>query len=315
MRLSQLGMIDLTAPSADYITALPTHHTHTVVQTISNRSGIGHYAEYSDIEDNYDTALAAAQALWDEDDPLPFGPPDSTYKYSTHAYTFLGASLEGAVGQSIFAIVPTYLTDPFNLDTLRIEGRHQPDPYRSTLYDTDNDEVAADDLSWKVLGGGLESSAYDLARFGMQVMQGTILNTTSRNTLWTPPDSLSNYALGWNTGTEQGAQVVAKSGAQLGARTYIRMYPQLGIVIVVLTNRKDGGHNPVQLAMDIGTLLLDAYLPLADARPAVVQDVPDEPHAEAMDPARFVISVSTPTGLPTAAERQEEPDDMRATTP
>jgi CubicO group peptidase (beta-lactamase class C family) len=239
--------------------------------------------------------------------------PGTVYTYSMHAYTFLGASIEGATGQPICNVVRDYITNPYALPSLRVEDRSVPDKYRASLYNTSNVEVSADDTSWKVLGGGLESSAYDLARFGVKVMNGSILNAASRDTMWTEPSPAGscNYALGWCTNTEQGTQVVAKDGAQLGSRTYMRMYPELNIVIVVLTNRKEGGHDPAQLAKDIGALMLDEYLPLTTQMTAqstqaalAVEDL-DEPAEEALDPVLYLYPVDSPAAVPTEADKQE----------
>lgn len=320
MRLVEQGEFALNDPSASYIPGLPNQHTHTVGQTLSNRSGIGHYEDYPSIVDEYTTALAATQQLWNT--PLVYT-PGMGYKYSTHAYTFLGASMEGAVGQQIATIVANQITTPNNLSSLQVENLDQADKNRATLYDSDNDEVAFDDLSWKVLGGGLVSSAYDLARFGVKLLNGNIINGASRTTMWTAPDGQSSYAYGWSTGTEQGTQVVAKDGAQNGARSYIRMYPEKGIVIAVLTNRKNGGHSPVQLGRDIGALMLDAesLLNTADAAEsdagtliaATATQDPDliaEPDDEAIDPALVVLPVNRATRQPTAEERSEVESDL-----
>lgn len=313
-RLQQQGAVNLSDQVNDHVAGMPAAYTFTLSQTLSNRSGIGHYDEYASVAGDYTTALDAAAAIWDQSNSLPFGPPGSTYKYSTHAYTFFGAGVEGATGQSIFSLLPGTLTNPFALNTLRIEDRDVPDKFRASLYDSDNDEVSADNSEWRVCGGGMESSAYDLARFGIKTMNGTILNAASRAAMWTAPDGLSNYAYGWNTGTEQGTQVVAKDGIQLGSRTYMRMYPELGIVIVVLTNRRDGGHDPVQLAKDIGALMLDEYLPLAaqqatlsaaNAEGAAADEDLDEPAEEAIDPQLVALPVQTPKDTPSARDLQE----------
>jgi CubicO group peptidase (beta-lactamase class C family) len=315
-RLQQQGSVNLSSQVNSLVAGMPAAYTFNLSQTLSNRSGIGHYADYSSVEDDYTTALAAAQEIWDQSNSLPYWPPGSTYKYSTHAYTFFGAGVEGAMGQSIFNIFPNALTNPFALNSLRIENRDVPDKYRASLYDSDNDEVGADNLEWKVCGGGLESSAYDLARFGIKTMNGTILNVASRTAMWTPPDGMSNYAFGWDTGTEDGTQVVAKGGVQRGARSYIRMYPELGIVIVVLTNRRDGGHDPTQLAKDIGALMLDEYLPLASqvtiqsSESAFASEDLDEPIEEAIDPAQVIIPVVPPADAPSAAADKQEFDEV-----
>jgi hypothetical protein len=99
---------------------------------------------------------------------------------------------------------------------------------------------------------------------GMRLVNGSLLGDASLTTMWTPPNGLNNYAMGWNTAIDQGTPVVAKNGGQLGAQSYTRIYPEKDIVIVVLSNRWRGGHNMVQLGRDIGTLMLeyDAAQPL-----------------------------------------------------
>jgi hypothetical protein len=84
-----------------------------------------------------------------------------------------------------------------------------------------------------------------------------MLSGDSLDAMWEAPDNLNNYALGWNTGVEMGTQVVAKNGGQLGANSYIRMYPEKNMVIVVLSNRRGGGHSATDLGREIGKLMLE----------------------------------------------------------
>jgi CubicO group peptidase (beta-lactamase class C family) len=127
-------------------------------------------------------------------------------------------------------------------------------------------EIIPSNPSWKVLGGGLQASAYDLVRWGRRVVNGSILSPESLETMWTVPEptpcigdddnDLSNYALGWYARTEQGTPVVAHGGSWSGYSSYIRMYPEEEIVIVVLSNRRGGGARNGQLGQAIGTLVL-----------------------------------------------------------
>lgn len=305
MRLVEQSLLNLDSTTRSYVPSLPAFHTHTVRQTVSNRSGIGHYEDYPAVNGHYNTAIAAAQQI--QDVPLVYT-PGAGYKYSTHAYTYLGAALEAATNKSIATIVDSKITTPFGLSSLNVEDRSVPNAKRATLYNTSNQEVSADDLSWKVLGGGLEASAYDLARFGMRILNGTVLTLASQTEMWTPPDGFSNYALGWNTGSEAGTQVVAKDGAQNGARSYMRIYPEKGIVISILTNRKDGGHSPVQLGRDIGALILAAESASAlngmEIEQPNAEDVV-EPDEEGLDPNLVVWPVENPVAEPTAQDLQE----------
>jgi CubicO group peptidase (beta-lactamase class C family) len=258
--LEERGLIDLGQDTRHYVPSMPAHHTHEVWHTLTNRSGIGHYDENGSpgFSDHFDTAEEALDFF--EDNPLEFTPGQDDL-YSTHAYTAAGAAFEGALDASVAEIVETELNQRYNLGTLRAEDRSVPSGNRASLYSSTNEEISADDLSWKILGGGLESSAVDLARFGIKLLDGSILGAGASTTLWTPPDNLTGFAYGWNTGNDQCTAVVAKNGGQRGAASYIRIYPDLGYVIVILTNRGGGGHDPVQIGRDIGTILLDAECP------------------------------------------------------
>ena len=61
-----------------------------------------------------------------------------------------------------------------------------------------------------MLGGGIDSSATDLARFGSKLLGGQILTSDELDEMWTP--QAGTYAYGWSTGSEDGTPVVAKDG-------------------------------------------------------------------------------------------------------
>ncbi len=265
MRLVEKGEFTLGTTTRSLVPSLPAHHTHTIRQLVSNRAGVGHYDENGSSNAQYNTALAAT--VFFRANPLVCA-PGTCYYYSTHGYTLLGAAMEAATGKTVGQIVRDEITTPYNLPTLRAENRSLPDPNRAAVYKSDttvNQEVTADNISWKVLGGGLESSAYDLARFGMKLADGTILSNTSRTTLWTKPDNLKNYALGWDTSTNY----VGKGGDQLGSDSYIRIYPTQRIVVAVLTNR-NLPHSAPAIGAYVGNLVYEAATAKAkaEAKPA-----------------------------------------------
>jgi CubicO group peptidase (beta-lactamase class C family) len=256
MELDEQNDINPDLTTRFYAPEIPVHHTHTLAELASNRGGVGHYDELGlgTVNTQYDTALEAGELFWDE--PL-LSEPGTDYHYSTHGYTLLGAGIEGATGDPIGDVINDEFTVGLNLPTLRVEDRSQPNSFRATLYNNNNTEATPDNISWKVLGGGLEASAYDLVRFGMKLMNGQILSSASLDELWTvpEPDNVA-YALGWNIGTQQGARVAGKDGVQRGANTYLRLFPELDLAIVVLSNRSGGGHNAGTLARDIADVIL-----------------------------------------------------------
>jgi CubicO group peptidase (beta-lactamase class C family) len=324
IELSEKGLLDLAASSASYIPGLPAAHSHTVAQTITSRSGVGHYNVLGYlVYDQYDSALDAAKDIWHVP---PEYPPGTWAHYSSDGYTFLGAAIEGATGDSITDALRIHLGDPFNLKSLRPEDRTIPHPFRATVYNGQNQEFEADNVSWKVLGGGLESSVHDLVRLGAYLLNQTILDEDSLALMWTIPDTLlstknnqpSSYAYGWNVGTHLGRPIVAKSGGQPGALTYILLYPDDDLAIVVLTNRWEGGHSSRELSRAIGQVILapggSGNQPQAGAAaPASLLQFEeiDEPEAEAQDPAHVIYPQVNPVGLPDPGlpEDDEEVED------
>ncbi len=261
--LEERGLIDLDRTTRSYVPSLPAFHTHRVWHTLANRSGIGHYDENgspSPLAD-FDTAVEALGFF--EDNPLEFAPGTDAL-YSTHAYTAAGAAFERALGVPLADLVEDELTQRYGLGTLRVEDRGDGNPERSKLYVEAlgiNVPTPADNLSWKILGGGLEASAVDYVRFGNKLLAGEILGPQTLARMWTPPDGHSNYALGWDTGRDACQKVVAKNGGQLGSNSYLRIYPDAGIVIAVLTNRQNGGHSATTIGRGVGSILVKDLCP------------------------------------------------------
>ena len=250
-RLVEQGLVDLDDLTEDLVPTMPDHHTHTVGQLLSNRGCVGHYDDLPDVPaEDYDTALDASAEFWDEDlvcDPTT----DDEDNYSTHGYTLLGAALEAAANDDVKSLVLDELTIPFDLGTLRPQGSSG---HRMSLY-KDGEEVDAPNNDWKVLGGGLDSSTADLARFGSMLAQGQILSRASFLTLWDPPTPASDYAYGWSTGTVSGVEWAAKDGLQTGVRSYLRLYPTLDLSVAVIMNDRSGSQSAVRLGTDIGDFL------------------------------------------------------------
>jgi CubicO group peptidase (beta-lactamase class C family) len=235
-----------------HLPQLPSHHSYTVQQSVMNRSCVVSYPDGFDEQNqtHYDTALDAVEEFMDQ----ALGCTPGSWLYSTHAYTVLGAVFEKVAGKPVEQIVFDEITMRFGLDTLRPESLAGPLPDRVQLYETDGDEYNGDDTSNKTLGGGLVSTARDLVRFGDGILDGTILTPAQRTTLWTP---IGSYAYGWDVGSAAGGQrVVGKPGGQPGAKSYLRIYPDDGIVISVLSNRWKGGHSAAGLSGKIGELIL-----------------------------------------------------------
>lgn len=255
-RLKAKNQLDLSAKTRDYEPRLPAHHTHTVGELLSNRGHVRHYIDHDPASQAgttkiYPNACEASKLF--SADPLVQEP----YLYSTHSYTLAAAALEKAAGKLYPKLMEDELTLPLGLPTLRCEDLNNPSAERSKIYRIHGHgfaELTPLSLSWKYAGGGTESSAYDLLRLGIKLLNDEVLSPADRLAMTTPPDDIEPYAYGWGVATHLGEKVFAKSGGQPGARSYIRCYPDKKIVIVLLCNTEGKGLS--DLGKAIGALLL-----------------------------------------------------------
>jgi len=256
LRMQRLGELDLDDDTRDHVPSMPAKHTHTVGELLSNRGCIRHYVSGKDgfANQSYATALAAAKKFWNDN---LICTPGTEYNYSTHGYTLAGAALEAAGGDDIKDLVRKRLTNPYGLGTLGPQN-FSSSVHRMSIYSSDNDKVSTPNNDWKVLGGGIDSSATDLARFGAKLIGGQILNAADRAEMWTAPDGLASYGYGWDLGSEDGTQVVAKGGSWTGNLAYLRLYPEKGISVAVMINSRAGDWSAGQLGKDIGSMVLDS---------------------------------------------------------
>ena len=250
LRLQERGLLDLQAPVSQYLPAIPQHHSSRVIDLLACRGGVRHYSDpvspqsprFWEIH-TYTNALSAAEKFWLD----PLAKPIGEYHYSTHGYTLFAACVEQATGMPIAKVIRRELGEPGDLTTLAAENRATARPLRVTLYRRNPQQTGTpvnvparpDNLSWKVCGGGLECSAWDLLRFGVQLCRGDHLSAASLQQLSARIDGNESYALGCNHSVEQGVLVFAKSGGQLGVNSYIWCAPEKQAVMVLLCNRQE----------------------------------------------------------------------------
>jgi CubicO group peptidase (beta-lactamase class C family) len=178
-------------------------------------------------------------------DPLS-APPGTKYGYSTHAFTLAVAAVEGAAGKDFVALLREEIARR-GAPSLDCEVATEAKPMRSALYEklpTGNVRRSEprEDLSWKYGGGGMESTAIDLARFGALVLDGKLVGAAARDRMWTRSTlndgSSVDYGLGWNVA--ESGQLVSHGGSQQGASSSLAIVRGCGLVVVVLANTTNG---------------------------------------------------------------------------
>lgn len=270
MQLVDEHALALDRGIGEYVQDLPEAiRPLTLAQLLSHTSGVRHYAAGKN--DNGTTLRSTREALaLFVGDSLLFA-PGTKYSYSTHAYTLVAAAVESAAKRDYVATLRERLHGI--APSLDCEVLAQSKPERSALYDRlASGEVALrterEDNSWKYGGGGLESTALDLARFAQALLEGKVVSQAARERMWSPTKladgSLSRYGLGWSLAED--GKSVSHSGSQQGCHSMLIVVPGEGLVIAVLTNTQDGG------APELGRELRTALAKAAPTAPAPDKD-------------------------------------------
>lgn len=246
MQLVEQGKLELDRDLREYSPELRGKLAPlTLRQVLSHTSGVRHYAPGR--LDNSTKLRTTREALeLFVDDPLLFE-PGAKYSYSTHAYTLAAHVLESVSKQPFERLVRERVAQR-GVASLACERLRDDKPERSRLYNKVGGaeaqlQLVHEDNSWKYAGGGLESTALDLARFGQLMLDDALVTRASRDAMWAPTrlndGSTNDYGLGWSLDPQRG--LVSHTGSQQGCHCALLIDPLKSRVVVVMTNTQGGG--------------------------------------------------------------------------
>jgi serine beta-lactamase-like protein LACTB len=237
-RLVERGVMSLDDPVAKYVPQFK-HPEITIGQLAHHLSGIRHYgrSEYINAThyDNVDAALAKFI-----DDPL-VAPPGTRYAYSSYGYNLLGAAMERATDTPFTKLITREVLAPFHMDhTGSFDA--VPAGHVVTFYDPDKEKGTslspAMDLSDRLPSGGYLSTAEDLGRLLIGVQkQSPALEQLLFTSGKTVDGTETHVGLAWRLATDpQGRRYVHHGGDTVGGRTFVLLYPDEGVGVVMLAN-------------------------------------------------------------------------------
>lgn len=267
MQLSERGKLDLDAEVQKYCPAFPRKEWPlTTRELLGHLGGIRHYNPdgKGDIPDDsakhFSTTEEALKVF--AGDPL-VAKPGTKFNYSTYGYTVIGCVLEGASSERYLNFVKENIFDPAGMAETQADDSFAVIPHRSRWYHKDQAGVVQNagvlDSSYKIPGGGLISSADDMARFEIAVMSDKLLKPATREVMWTPQKatdgSQNGYALGWGTQKKYGVGLVEHTGGQQGTSTSFLLVPERRAGIVALANMD--GVDAAALSREVLKIVLD----------------------------------------------------------
>ena len=248
LQLWEHGKLDLDAPVQKYCPAFPQKEWPiTSRELLGHLGGIRHYNRdgKGDIPEDSARHFASMEESLQifAADPL-VAKPGTKFNYSTYGYTLLGCVLEGAASQKYMDFVRENIFKPASMVQTQADDFFTIIPHRTRWYHKDKSEIVRNagvlDSSYKIPGGGLISSADDMARFEAAMLADKFVKRPARDLMWTPqktPDGKSTgYALGWGISDKFGIHIVAHTGGQQGTSTAFVLVPERRAGVIVLAN-------------------------------------------------------------------------------
>jgi CubicO group peptidase (beta-lactamase class C family) len=267
LQLFERGQLDLDAPVQKYCPAFPKKQLPiTTREVMGHLGGIRHYKTGAPDEAElgntryFDDPIPAGLDFF-KNDPL-VADPGTHFHYSTQGYTLVACVMQGASGARYLDFMRQNVLAPAGMEQTQVDDRFAIIPYRTRFYRMTKSGTVENadflDSSYKIPGGGWLSSAEDMARFEVAVLNDKLLKRSTRDLMWTPlkpsDGSKDGYGLGWGVGDKSGVETVGHSGGQQGTSTDFLIAPAQRAGVVVLTNMEDIGAS--DLAAEIMKVLL-----------------------------------------------------------
>jgi len=252
-RLLEEGRLNLDDVIQTYVPAFPEKQWPVTLRQL-----MGHLAGVRNDGGDEGPLLSArceqtADALqFFGESPLLFE-PGTQYRYSSYGWILVSAAVEAAADESFLTFMRREIFEPLGMRDTEADSSTEPIPNRATSYFP---RFAADpryglhlmrpiDYSCYAGSSAFLSTPSDLARFGLAINRGTLLQPTTVQLLQAPQRLASGeetgYGLGWDLETVAlaGGQTrcVGHHGTSLGGMVASLMtFPEHGFVVAVTSN-------------------------------------------------------------------------------
>lgn len=250
LQLVEKGRLNLDADVRELVPEWPEKRWKVTARNLlRHQAGVVHYQHgpivtartYDDPDPFRDRILALDKF---RESPLLFE-PGTVHSYSTHAYALLGAVVERAGGERFCDQVQARIARPLGMTSFGPDFHQSEDiPDQTKGYVAVLPERTIDsgdsNVAWKLAGGGFLSTVGDLARFGIGLMDDSLLEDETRELMFTNQTTKSGattgYGLGVSVQTIAGYRAIGHGGSQRKARTFLLVVPELGLGFAVMTN-------------------------------------------------------------------------------
>jgi len=241
LQLAEEGALDLDQDLHGLVPEWPKKRWPvTTRQLLGHLGGVRHYQGEGESTRRYPNQRAGLRRF--AQDPLQHQ-PGKRYLYSTYGFNLAAAAVETLREQPFAEVLAERIAAPAAAGSLQDDDawriiRHRAQGYVRRMDKLENSRLM--DSSYKLGGGGLCSSASDLARVAQALLAGQLIRRETLEQMWqeqrTTAGEGTGYGLGFSLRTLDGERQVGHSGAQSRVSTNLQLLPDRGVGAVVLCN-------------------------------------------------------------------------------
>jgi CubicO group peptidase (beta-lactamase class C family) len=261
--LAEQGKLSVDDKVAKYYPGLTRASDITLLDLMNHVSGYPDYYPLDFVDRRMMKSIAPDELIRQyAGTPLDFE-PGTRWSYSNTGFVLLGRILEKASGQSLGSFLSAKIFQPLGMTHTIYEPK--PDDRRvapgyTSFALTKLARATREGDGWVGAAGAIYSTAADIARWDVALMDGRVLKPASWD-LMTRPRLLANgksssYGCGLSVATRNGLTVFTHGGAVSGFIARNTFVPQTRSAVVVMINDEDG-----PLANAIVERALTAVLP------------------------------------------------------
>jgi CubicO group peptidase (beta-lactamase class C family) len=254
MQLVQKKKIALDEEARRYVPEFPRKKKPVLVRALlAHMAGIRQVtSEESAITRHMHSTKEGLSLFWRE--PLAYV-PGAQFLYTGLGYNLLGAIIEGASGLAYPEYVKEHVLGPARMERTCVDDVFAIIPGRAQGYrirDGRIENSALVDSSYKIPSGGWCSTPDDLVRFGLAILDGTLLDAPTRAEMFIPerlksggtPELIRqgkkcSYALGWYVSKRHGETEVWHLGGMRRVTTILYLVPDRRLAVAVMCNLEE----------------------------------------------------------------------------
>lgn len=266
IQLWEKRLIDLDVKIQKYVPEFPESDKGeiTIRQLLKHTSGVTHYKSTMDMVSfkRYDNMVEAMNKF--KNNELLFK-PGTSYNYTTYGYTVLGAVIENVSGLSFQDYIRQNIWGPAGMENTDIEDSKVDYENKAKLYikwGSSYIKSPKTNLSIKYPGGGIQSTAGDLLKFGRAILNNELIDSSSLDLMISSTDTLKEgdpYGFGWFVlNSDSNGRIIQHGGSQSGASSFLRIYLDEEVVVASIANSLNSNEGTYFICRDLAELLIDS---------------------------------------------------------